>query len=595
MEGWTYDPVKGWMKGEVTSNLPPSDGTAYWYKDSTGKWVMKTFYKGDPEADPTAMPAGTVGSISTPTPDPKAQTTIDGAPVPPVVTPPVGSTPPPAAPPAASQPLTSTVPKPGYEYIGGGIYALIPKTTSVSALRPGDESRQGATIWNVGEDGIQRPEQVVTRDANGRHANEATPNTPATRGKITGWTSGAGETNGYVPSSSAPTEEQYNQSHGVSTIDRLLLDGDPATRGRTSAYDSMSDLAKNTISRQLVNSVEDVARTGGNVVADGVVRQNNTDADRAKFILNTIDLVLKDPGRYDTGSYQKGGGATDPISIAGNYWDSMQAGNQKPLQGREQRAKDKKAAAMNSVPFIERVARGTLSNVESSPGQIDTTGWTGKGSGYDAADYVRQRRGGYGTVPPGENPPQPPPPPRPPVLGNIPDPAGGWIGAGSPVNNDSEAIRPLPMPSTPPRAGYKWALGDNGQWTQIPQDWEMTWGGPRPRPTGSTSTFPPPPPPPPTSNTPRPQIPMPTRPDGTPAYPEGGSVGGWGWKWNGNTGQWESNLPTPRPPSGGTRPVGERPAPPPPPPYDPTRPGGGQGQRPNAGGAGSGQGSFRYW
>lgn len=475
---WEYDPVKGWYKDGVLSSAPPPPGQPYWYRDKTGKWQNMTYVPGEPIADPTLI--DDIGTIDVPDdtirvdgknvprddfiaggagvpandPDPTGRTTGSdapkGVPTGQPIDPganhreePPGST---ATPPG----MISLTPKPGYEYIGGGLYAQIPKTTSVSAMRPGDESRQGATIWNVGEDGVNRPEQVVTRDANGKHANEATPNTPATRGKITGWTSGAGETNGYVPTA-APSEDQYNQSHGIPIVDRLMLDGDPATRGRTTPYDSMGDSVKNTMSRQLVNSLNDVVRQGAPVVADGVVRKADTAADRARFIQDSLELFAQDPSRYETNSGMGRNAPTDPITQLGAYWDASQPGNQKPLQGREQRAKDKKAA-MNGTSIVERLARGTFADpMESSPGQIDNSGWTGKGNGYGTADVMRKPRVRPGAPAPAPAPAPTPVPdrgpsipimdpvmpgrPRPPVvdtrprpepvLGNIPNPGGG--------------------------------------------------------------------------------------------------------------------------------------------------------------------------
>jgi len=570
---WTFDPVKGWMKDDVVSNSPPPSGTPYWYKDKTGKWQNMTFVPGEPGSDPAVTDnigpisggehedtvrvdgkdiprddfIGAGAGIPSNSADPTGKTVGSDAPKPPPTT---GQTidPDPVVrddPSGAVPGMLSLTPKPGYEYIGGGYYAPIPKTGSVSAFRPGDESREGATIWNVGEDGINRPEQVVTRDANGRHANEATPNKPETRGLITGWKSGVGETNGYNPTQSAPTEDQYNQSHGVPIIDRLLLDGDPATRGRTTPYDSMDSSVKDTMSRQLVNSLNDVVRAGG----EG--------ADRARFIQDSLALYAKDPSRYESSASRGRQGVSDPVSALGAYWDESQPGNQKPLQGREQRAKDKKAM-MNGTSIIERLARGTFADpMESSPGQIDTTGWTGKGSGYDTMDKIRQRRNRpVSTTPPPTTTPAPTPTPTPtpspaPILGNIPNPPGAGGATPGPV-------------STPPPG-----TGSTSTWPQGPYVPNRPQPNPLPpydpsRPGGDQGQRP---------NAPRPGVPMPTNPDGT----EAGSVGGWGWKWNPQTGKWDSNVPT-----GGNWRQNPRP--------DWRRP-----EAAPAGGAGSGQGNFRYW
>lgn len=597
---WTFDPVKGWLKDDVVSNMPPPSGTPYWYKDKTGKWQNMTFVPGEPGSDPAVTDgigpidgpphedtlridgkniprddfAGQGAGILSNDPDPTGRTTGSDAPkAPPTTGQTIDPDPVVRDDPSGTVPgMLSATPKPGYEYIGGGYYAPVPKTTSVSAFRPGDESREGATIWKVGEDGINRPEQVVTRDASGRHANEAVPNKPETRGQITGWKSGAGETNGYNPSQSAPTEEQYNQSHGVPTIDRLLLDGDPVTRGRTTPYDSMDNSVKDTMSRQLVNSLNDVVRAGGNVVADGVVKKANTPADRARFIQDSLGLYMQDPSRYETPGNQGRNGATDPISALGAYWDSNQSENQKPLQGREQRAKDKKA--MNGTSIIERLARGSgfADPFESNPGQLDTTGWTGKGSGYDTADRIRQRRQSPISTTPAPTPtpapaptPAPSPSPSPaPVLGGIPNPPGGGSatpgGTPTPHNPAYDSPPIIPQPGQP---GY---IPPRQNSTPLPP-YDPT------RPGGDQGQRP---------NAPRPVIPMPTKPDGSPAYPtnpdgsEAGSVGGWGWKWNPSTGEWESNLPT----------QNWRQNP---------RPDWRRKESVPVGGAGPGQGNFRYW
>ncbi len=347
---------------------------------------------------------------------------------------------------------------------------------------------------------------------------------------------------------------------------------------QTNHADKYGDKVAGQFSAELLNSISDASKYGD---------------ERAQFIQRNLKAYMDNPGMFDNmgmGSGNRATNTSDPISRISAAYDQQQAFHKLQAEreaaiatNKAQKKAEREAEAasrtarqapkpvLEEEPEMNAFASGTLPprrgremgrkvsrSREPMPPALpapQSNGVIPRPNGTPIGGQVSPPSGPMPRPTPDNTSTWPSPNQYPPLpTGGVVD--GGWHRPrpngiplpipSPPVGNSGTPVytgAPMPQrpqPPGPPSPGKKWAMGDNGQWDQIPEGWEMTWGGPRPMGGGQHMGTPPTLPTGGVTNNiwdgPKP---MPTNPDGSPKYPTDMALRpGDYWKWN-PVGKWD--------------------------------------------------------